>query len=155
MTAEAFFANSVPFDVYDFQVDPSMSNFSLTITASSPFFNGDYGVLLCANPQTQGTQCFSGSETGLFGTPATTPASPTNSVTFNVSGNGQGLVVYVQEPESTGPTQNPNVHFAGPPQPTVTATITSNTPEPGTLPILAVALIGLAALKRRSLAKLL
>jgi hypothetical protein len=150
------FDNGVTFHVWDFEVTSDISNFTLTLSGTVPFAYDQtlaetgqqvygYGLFLCmgsdTNTPVSGDQICTTSGVDTSGvTPM--PSSPytsgsLSSVSFNVSGDGQGLVFYVME----------NLNE---PDLTITATLT---PEPASLPFLAAVGLAIVVLGRRRLAK--
>jgi hypothetical protein len=159
ITAQDFFwsgnsDSNVTYQFFDLLINTDITNFSLTVTGGSgltfapddssgiiPFYG--FGAFAC---DTGTVPCSDGGADGLATTSLTSSDGTENSVTFNVPGDGKGLVFFIVQNE--GSTIDP----------TVTATVTPlATPEPNSLPILAAAffaLVAVVALNRRRLANL-
>jgi hypothetical protein len=168
MTEEDFIASSNSADhVFDFMINSSISNFTLTLAGSVAFVPESsppppfsYGAFTCAslpNPTgspTDNPQCGPDPTSQLAGGSPTLSADG-KTVTFDVTGTNNDFVFFVVAPEPVSTATAFNADSIT--EPTVTATITSNTtttPEPKSLPILAAALVAVIALNGRRLANL-
>jgi hypothetical protein len=154
----AFSGNSdfeVNFQVFDFQITTNPSTFTLTLTGTLPFVadqtltNGNtnqqiygFGMFVCGPDDFPSSLCTpTGTDLSAVTANPATSNGREDSVTFTVPGNGQNMVFYVLENETTDPT--------------VTATlVTNSTPEPSSFSLVLGAALFLAALGRRSLARL-
>jgi hypothetical protein len=144
--------DEVNFQVFDFQITTNPSNFTLTLSGTLPFaadqtFGNQrvfgFGMFVCG-PDDFPTSLCTPSGTDLSAVTANPPASngSENSVTFTVPGNGQNMVFFVLENDTTDPT--------------VTAILrsTTATPEPSSFSLVFGAALVFAAFGRRRLARL-
>jgi hypothetical protein len=151
------FAFEGGFEVFNFLVNTDISNFTLTLTGDAPFIADDtandpplffgFGAFVTGSCSTF-AQCGPDPTLPPYDATASLPGSDgtVNKVSFNVVGDGKGLVFFAVEPEGSTGLNN-----------LVTAKITPNTstvPEPRLWPFLGLAFLGLLAFRRFRSAKL-
>ncbi len=133
------FSGGGNYEVFDIELISAPSNFALTLQGSGDFFADTPGPNDCAgNSDSEfcGFGTFSGTATSILYNPPTSDGTE-DSVTFTVTG-GQNLQFFVIE--------------SGGSSATVTATLTSATPEPRLLPILGLVMLAGILIYRRRLA---
>jgi PEP-CTERM motif len=128
---------------YAFQIQSNVTNFDFMLTGLSGFTidtssEPSFGVLVCDSSiaEAPGPICTDPSNPVIPGISYTPTSGSPSSITFDVSGQGNGLTFFVNESSSTGPTAS-------------ITPATATAPEPASLLLLSSGLFGVWMKRRR------